>query len=230
MNHLLLFDIDGTLVAGGPAKSAFHDALMAAYGTVGDIEVHEFAGKTDPQIARELLRGAGLDDAAIDAGLPTLFEHYLANLEARLPDQPVRVLPGAVELVRRLAEHDDVALGLVTGNVIGGARLKLGAPGLADHFRIGGFGSDSEERNDLPPIAVQRARTEWGVDFHPERVVVIGDTPRDVECGRAHGFTTVGVATGSYDASALQASGATHVVADFSDVEGSVSRILGLGA
>jgi phosphoglycolate phosphatase-like HAD superfamily hydrolase len=217
VNHLLLFDIDGTLVQGGPAKVAFRDALVATYRTTGPIEVHEFSGKTDPQIARELLRLAGLDDASIDAGLPSLFERYVEGLRDRLPSAPVEVLPGVPELVEVLAREADVALGLVTGNVIEGAKLKLSGPGLGGPFEVGGFGSDSEERNDLPAIALERARARWNVDFAPERVVVIGDTPRDVECGRAHGLKTVAVATGNFTVDALEAAGADVVLADLSD-------------
>lgn len=218
MRRLLLFDIDGTLVQGGPAKVAFHEALITTFETTGPIEVHEFSGKTDPQIARELLRLAGLDDAAIDAGLPTLFERYVAGLGSRLPETPVEVLPGVPDLVDALADQVDVALGLVTGNVEDGARLKLSGPRLDHRFEIGGYGSDSEHRNDLPGIALARARERWGVEFDPREVLVIGDTPRDVECGRAHGLRTIAVATGNYTAAELDAAGADVVVDDFSDL------------
>lgn len=219
MKHLLLFDIDGTLVSGGPAKEAFHQALLETFDTAGSIAVHEFSGKTDPQIARELLVGAGLADDDVDAGLPTLFERYLAGLEERLPANPVTVLPGVVELVRSLDAEAGVALGLVTGNHADGARLKLGATGFGDRFDIGGFGSDSEERNDLPGIALERAQARWGVRFASDAVVVIGDTPRDVECGRAHGFRTLAVATGNYSLDQLSESGPDHLVDDFRDLD-----------
>ena len=153
MTRLLLFDIDGTLVSGGPAKEAFQLAMVEVFGTAGDIEVHEFAGKTDPQIARELLRGAGLDDPRIDRGLPALWDRYLAELEARLPALPMTVLPGVRALVDALeALQAEVALGLVTGNIAGGARLKLGSAGLDAPFPLGGFGSDAEERGGDGPV------------------------------------------------------------------------------
>ncbi len=217
MKRLLLFDIDGTLVSGGPAKVAFHEALVSTYETTGPIEVHEFSGKTDPQIARELLRLAGLDDARIDAGLPTLFQRYVEGLEARLPEVPMQILPGVPELVAALEETADVALGLVTGNVVAGARAKLRGPGLEDRFAVGAFGSDAEQRNDLPGIALGRARTHWDADFAPTDVFIIGDTPRDVECGQAHGLRTLGVATGNFDADTLREAGADVVVTDFTN-------------
>lgn len=228
MRRLLLFDIDGTLVAGGPAKDAFQVAMIAAFGTTGPIQSHPFAGKTDPQIARELLVRAGVTDAEVDRGLPTLYQRYLVELERRLPERPVSVLPGVQALVSALVEVEDVALGLVTGNIAGGARLKLRGPGLDHHFEIGAYGSDSEERNELPGVALARARERWGIDFDAENVVVIGDTPRDVECGQAHGLTTVAVATGSYRTHELEAAGAHHVLPDLSDTIGVRELLVGL--
>jgi phosphoglycolate phosphatase-like HAD superfamily hydrolase len=217
MRRLLLFDIDGTLVSGGPAKTAFHVALLEAFGTAGPIEVHEFAGKTDPQIARELLGRAGLSPKEIEGGLPTLFDRYLAELENRLQASPMTVLPGVAALIESLLGSDEVGLGLLTGNIEGGAALKLGSAGLFRHFRMGAYGSDSAERNDLPGVALDRAEETWGVRFDPSDVYVIGDTPRDVECGLAHDAMTVGVATGNFGAEALWAAGAHHVVEDLSD-------------
>jgi hypothetical protein len=126
MRRLILFDIDGTLVRGGPAKTAFLGAMAETYGTTGDPESVSFGGKTDPQIAREILSGAGLDHAAIDEGFPTLWERYLERLEPALETHPMTVLPGVPELLEGLAMMDGVALGLVTGNIVGGAKLKGG--------------------------------------------------------------------------------------------------------
>ena len=229
MRTLLLFDIDGTLVAGGPAKQAFHVAMLATYGTAGPIETHEFSGKTDPQIARELLREDGLSDAEIDHGLPRLVERYLSELETRLPDVPMRVLPGVETLMTALTDvalAPQIGLGLVTGNVAGGADLKLRGPRLRDPFLIGAFGSDSEERNHLPGLALERARRHWSTDFAAERVWVIGDTPRDVECGQAHGLRTLAVATGNFSAEVLEATGADAVVEDFSDTSAVIDLLM----
>lgn len=225
MRRLILFDIDGTLLRGGPAKEAFRTAMMEAYGTVGDIDVHEFSGKTDPQIARELLTGAGLSDAEVDEGMPRLWAGYREELEARLSDDPVSVLPGVGALMEALAVRAEVALGLVTGNIVAGAELKLRSAGLARHFRngsssfVGGFGSDHEERNHLPAIALRRARESWKVDFAPTAAVLVGDTPRDVACGRFEGIPTVAVATGNFGRAALEAAGADRVFEDFSETE-----------
>lgn len=226
MRRLLLFDIDGTLVRGRAARQAFEVALRAAYGTAGPIDTTDFSGKTDPQIARELLRGAGFDDARIDAGLPALWERYVAELEARIPGEPYRVLPGVRELLDALEATGEAALGLVTGNVLGGARLKLGSVDLFDRFRVGSFGSDDEVRNHLPGIAIRRAREAWGKDFDRADVWIIGDTPLDVACARHEGVRTLAVATGRHAADELEACGADVVVDDLSDLAGGLRVLL----
>jgi phosphoglycolate phosphatase len=214
MRRLILFDIDGTLVRGGPAKVAFEAAMVETYGTTGDVTGVSFAGKTDPQIARELLAGAGFDASLIDRGLPRLWERYLAHLEAHLPRRPMSVLGGVRELLDALAAVDDVALGLVTGNIAGGAELKLGSAGLWERFAVGGYGSDHEERNHLPAVALERARAHWRWDLAPCDSVIVGDTPRDIACGQACGSRTIAVATGSFSREELWAAGADHVVGD----------------
>jgi phosphoglycolate phosphatase-like HAD superfamily hydrolase len=225
MHTLVLFDIDGTLVRGGPAKVAFHTAMLETFGTAGAIDSYDFSGKTDPQIARELLTGAGLDDAAVDAGLAGLWDRYIGELEARIRDEPMRLLPGVAALIEALDAEPDVALGLVTGNIIRGARVKLGSVGLAGSFAVGGYGSDHEIREHLPAIAFERAFEAWGVRFPAESAVIVGDTPRDVECGKHQGTRTVAVATGRVTRERLETTGADAVFDDFSDVA-SVLRAL----
>lgn len=216
MRRLILFDIDGTLVSGRAAKPAFEAAMIETYGTVGDLAGVSFAGKTDPQIARELLSRVGLDRETIDAGLPELWDRYVAHLEEWLDDLPMRVLPGVHELLDALAGLQEVGLGLLTGNIARGAELKLESAGLWERFAIGGFGSDHEERNELPAVALRRARAHWSVQIEAGDAVVVGDTPRDVGCGRAGGTRTLAVATGSYVAAELVEAGADHVLEDLS--------------
>lgn len=227
MRRLVLFDIDGTLVRGGPAKDAFRVAMVATFGTAGPIVGHEFSGKTDPQIARELLRAAGLEDGEIDAGFPELWRRYLAEMEARLEETPMEVLPGVAELLDVLDGVEGVALGLLTGNIVEGARLKLGSVGFAERFPVGGFGSDDEERDRLPAVAIGRAEERWSVEFEPARVTVVGDTPRDVACGLRAGTRTVAVATGRFDRGALQEAGAHRIFDDFSVVDEVMGVLMG---
>jgi len=224
--RLILFDIDGTLVHGGPAKEAFHAAMIATFGTAGDIEVHSFAGKTDPQIARELLEGAGLDEQAVNRGFPVLWRRYLEELETRLIGSPLDVLDGVMEVLEALERSGGAGLGLVTGNISGGARLKLGSVGLAERFRVGSYGSDDEVRNHLPGIAIRRASELFRRSFRPDEVVIVGDTPRDVACGRHACTRTLGVATGQFDARSLEEAGADHVFENLSDTSAVLDALL----
>ncbi len=226
MHTLILFDIDGTLTRGGPAKVAFHTAMLETFGTAGAIESHDFSGKTDPQIVRELLTDAGLEDAAVDAGLAGLWDRYIGELEARIRDNPMRLLPGVADLIEALDAEPDVALGLVTGNIIRGARVKLGSVGLAGFFAIGGYGSDHEIRERLPAIALERAFETWGVRFPAASTVIVGDTHRDVECGKHEGTRTVAVATGRIPRERLETTGADAIFDDFSDVASVIEALL----
>ena len=223
---LLLFDIDGTLTTGGPAKAAFRAALDATFGTVGAIADPDYAGKTDPLILRELLTAAGRAGPEIEARIPAFRRRYVSELETRISDEPVTVLPGVHRLIATLAARADVFLALVTGNVKGGARVKLLSAGIWRHFPVGAFGCDREARNELPPIALERARAHWGRDFRAEETVVVGDTPRDIECARSIGAATVAVTTGRFSAAELARCGAGRVLPGFADARASMAALL----
>lgn len=217
---LILFDIDGTLLtAAGAPRRAFHRAMLEVYGTAGPIATHRFDGKTDPQIARELLTVAGIPDGAIEAGFPSLWSAYLRELgrEFAHPGHVTTVLPGVFALLAALESRSDVVLGLLTGNIAEGAALKLRSAGIDNTFRVGAYGSDCERRDGLPPVAVDRALELTGTRYERDRIVIIGDTPSDVTCGRALGVRALGVATGRHDGAELLAAGAHHVFQDLSD-------------
>lgn len=226
MRRIVLFDIDGTLLRGGPAKGAFCEAMVETYGTEGDVDGVSFAGKTDPQIARQLLRGAGMDHEAIEGRFDELWTRYLGHLEARLPDDPVTVLPGVTDLLAALAAYDDVGVGLLTGNIIGGARLKLKSAGLWDQFHFGSYGSDHEERSQLPAIAVDRARDLWGPSLRAADAIVVGDTPSDVACGKAGGMSTLAVATGRFSLGDLEVTRPDHILEDLCSTTGVVALLI----
>jgi len=226
MRRLLLFDIDGTLIWGGPAKDAFTVAMVETFGTAGDIENFSFAGRTDPEIARGLLASTGMPPEEVERGFPELWRRYLGYLEARLPGHPVDILPGVPALLDALSAEDGIGMGLLTGNILPGAQLKLGSAGLLGHFQIGSYGSDHEVRNELPAIALNRARETWGVEFDPQHVVIVGDTPRDVSCAQREGLRSLAVATGHFDAESLRKTGADAVVEDFTDTDAIVSLLV----
>jgi len=227
--RLVLFDIDGTLLwTDGAGRRAIHRALIEVFGATGP-EDHRFDGKTDPQIVRELMRGVGHDDEHIDARLQGLFIRYVQCLreELRDPAHPSTPLPGVTDLLDALTRRHDVTLGLLTGNLVDGARAKLEAVGIdPDIFVVGAYGSDHELRPELPAIAQRRARTLLGREIPGRDIVVIGDTPADLECGRGLGVRAIGVATGRYTTDALAAHGAVAVFADLSNTDAVMQAIL----
>jgi phosphoglycolate phosphatase-like HAD superfamily hydrolase len=227
---LVLFDIDGTLLlSDGAGRRAIHRALIGVFGSVGPHDYH-FDGKTDPQIVRELMRLEGHRDERIDAVMDDLFARYVQFLHEELhaPGHTPYALPGVLALLDALEARRDVILGLLTGNIEPGARAKLQAVGIApDRFRIGAFGSDHEHRPELPAIAAKRTRDSLGVDVTGAAVVVIGDTPADVTCGRAIGASAIGVATGRFSVDELMSHGAVAAFRDLSDTGAVVRAIAG---
>ena len=212
-------------MTGGPAKNAFCGAMIDTFGTVGNVEEVSFGGKTDPQIARELLVGIDYSVDLIEERFPSLWHSYTERLADELTQCPMQVLPGVHELLNILKRMDDIGVGLLTGNIARGAQLKLDSAGLTEHFVLGSYGADHEEREQLSRIALQRARDMWNPALCPENTVVIGDTPRDVDCGLAIGARTLAVATGSFSSSQLAKTGADRVVIDLTDTDEIVSYL-----
>jgi phosphoglycolate phosphatase len=222
MRRLILFDIDGTLLyADGAGKRAVRDALMEVFGTVGPIGGYSFAGRTDPEIVTHLLRAGGIADEEIEAGLPCLWEVYVGKLAREIGSLDVHPLPGVPDLLARVeAAGGEVVLGMLTGNVREGARLKVDAAGLGfGRFRVGAFGSDHARRAELPAIAVERAREATGVTFAGKEIVIVGDTPLDVACGEHLGVRTIATATGHHPVEELAVCDPDHVFADLSDTD-----------
>lgn len=230
MRKLVLFDIDGTLVRSrGAARRAIHSALLTELGSRPVSDGIRFDGKTDPQIVQELLALAGHADPTEEGAVRRVCDHYVAMLEVELEREPgqICVLEGVTELLDALDARADAVVGLLTGNLEPGARLKLGHAGLEwDRFRVGAFGSDADERRALPPVAVRRAADVMGRTPEGEDVVIIGDTPADVTCGAALGVRALAVATGSYDAASLRAAGAHEVFDDLTDTPSVLEAIL----
>ncbi|HSP32683.1 MAG TPA: HAD family hydrolase, partial [Thermoanaerobaculia bacterium] len=171
--RLVLFDIDGTLVTdGGAARGAFAVALGEVFGYDGDLHRYDFSGRTDPQIASMVLRDAGWRDEDIAARFDALWHTYVAELTKNATADRVRALPGIPELLEALQGDERVTLALLTGNIEPGARLKLAPPSLNDYFPFGAFGSDSANRDELPPIAGERASQIYGYRFTGRDVVI----------------------------------------------------------
>lgn len=203
-------------------------ALQEVFGTAGDSN-YRYDGKTDRQIAREQMRSAGFDDAHIDPRMADVLNAYLTRLTAELERDrtAARICTGVPPLLDALEAHERATLGLLTGNIADGARRKLSAVGIdPNRFRVGAFGSDHEHRPELPGIAKLRALEVMGLDLSGDGIVVIGDTPADIHCGRSLGVRAIGVATGRYTVEELKAHDAAAVFADFSDTEAVVNAIL----
>jgi phosphoglycolate phosphatase-like HAD superfamily hydrolase len=201
---LLLFDIDGTLLLKATAAhvAAVHEALREVYGIADPRGAKvEAAGRTDIEIARDIALLSDVSAERFDDGRDD-FRATCVAAYARLcpPDLSEYVAPGVPALLGALVARDGVRLGLLTGNLEPVARLKLGRAGLAHYFEpwVGGFGSDSEDRTELPAIARRRAGGYPRAD-----TVIIGDTPRDIACARADGLRCIAVATGPFAASQL---------------------------
>jgi len=200
--------------------------MQTVFGATGPIDSYDFRGRTDPRIVWDLMRAAGVADAVIEARLGDCFAAYVAELDTVIGEGAgVRVLPGAAEVVRALAGRQDAVVGLLTGNIEGGARIKLRPTGLWALFQVGAFGSDEIDRRRLPAVACARARALTGREFPFEDVVILGDTPLDVDCARACGAVAVAVATGQHGHDELAACKPDHLFVDFSDVAGTVARI-----
>ncbi len=182
-----------------------------------DLDGYSMAGRTDPQIFRELLERAGAE--LEPERLERLRVRYLEMLEARLAERAPDPKPGVLELLERLADEPSAHLGLVTGNFEEGAKLKLARMGVDHHFAVGAFGSDHADRDRLPGIAMRRAEAHFGTIHAPHQVVVIGDTPADIRCARAAGVRALAVATGPYTRAELLACHPDHALEDLGDVE-----------
>ncbi len=221
---VLLFDIDGTLLnSGGAGRRAMERAFERRCGRRDACDAIRFGGMTDPAIARAGLTavGAPVDDEAI-AGL---LAAYLEALADELPGCHVVVPPG-VEAALDAARAAGAAIGLGTGNVRAGADLKLARVGLHERFVFGGFGSDHEARDQLIRVGARRGAEALGVAVDACRVVVIGDTPKDVDAARAIGAESLAVATGTFSVDELAACAPTWTFRDLSD-PAAVAAMLG---
>jgi len=198
IRKLLLFDIDGTLLhSKGASREAKALAMEEIFGTAGNVRTHSFGGKTDWQILREVLEPHGVTGLQIGQKMP-LFERVFAeNMAKIIGNFDVQPLPGSKELLAYLEQRDDILLGIVTGNTSRTAPVKLKAAGFDPAmFKVGAYGSEADDRNELPKLALNRAIAYARNDIAASDVIVIGDTVNDVRCARAIGGVAVTVFTG----------------------------------
>ncbi len=215
---LILFDIDGTLMdSGGAGTKSMNLAFEELFSVRDGFKGINMAGKTDTQIMKEGLRKYGLNGENGNVGL--FSDRYISHLRREIETPGKHLKPRIRESLELLSSMDDIFLGLLTGNIEAGARIKLGAFGLNSYFPFGAFGNDDEDRNKLLPVAAARFRELHRQHVEYRDCIVIGDTPRDVECAKIYGAYAVAVATGPYRYDSLVASGADLVLKDMSEMD-----------
>jgi phosphoglycolate phosphatase-like HAD superfamily hydrolase len=223
--RVFLFDIDGTLVStGGAGKAALDDAFAAEFNVPfpGDVPV---SGRTDRGIARSLFELHGIEDTG--ENWARFRKAYIARLSGELPKRQGRVLPGVSELLALLQSRAKTAVGLLTGNVPEGARLKLEHYGIYHHFAFGGYGDRDSCRNEVARAALDAARLHVSLPLAGDQVWVLGDTPHDITCARAIGARVVAVATGTFTAAELEVKNPDLLVADLGDTQKLADKLLG---
>ena len=220
----ILFDIDGTLLdSGGAGTSSLNIAFEEIFAIKGAFRSINMAGKTDMQILKEAFELYKIDHS--NGIIPEFYRNYVRLLRERIRKGSGHIKPGIREALRELQARKECILGLLTGNIEEGARVKLDFFGLNSYFSIGAFGSDDEDRNKLLPIAVDKLCQMYSVKVGFRDCVVIGDTPRDISSSKPYGAFSIAVATGPYSAGTLSAAGADFVFDDLSNTEAFLSLL-----
>jgi phosphoglycolate phosphatase len=216
--RLLLFDIDGTLIhSGGAGVHSLKSAFKERFDIDDDLRDIEIAGMTDSGIVASILNKHKIP--ATNENVSAFLDSYVHFLSLELPRRKGTLLPGVLDLLERLKSRPHLVLALLTGNVSRGAQLKLEHYGVWHFFEFGAFADDHRDRNRLGSFARARAKEKHGREFSASEIDVIGDTPRDIACGKALGARTIAVATGTWSRDELAKYDPDFLIDDLSDVE-----------
>src|SRR5437588_1793512 len=222
--RLLLFDIDGTLIhSGGAGVEALKLAFTERFSIHDDLHGIEIAGMTDSGIVISILKKHKIHDTR--ENVTAFLDSYVHFLSLELPRRKGNLLPGVLELLGKLKSRKHLVLGLLTGNVSRGAQLKLEHYGVWHFFEFGAFAEDHHDRNQLGPFARARAKEKHGREFLAAEIDVIGDTPRDIACGKALGARTIAVATGMWTRVQLAEHRPDFLIDDLSNVDRVIETI-----
>jgi len=222
--RLLLFDIDGTLIhSGGAGVYALKSALTERFDIIDDLHDIEIAGMTDSGIVVSILNKHKIP--ATNENVSAFLDSYVHFLSLELPRRVGKLLPGVLELLEKVKSRPHLVLALLTGNVSRGAQLKLEHYGVWHFFEFGAFADDHHDRNRLGTVARARAKEKHGRQFSASEIDVIGDTPRDIACGKAFGARTIAVATGTWSRDQLAKYQPDFLIDDLSDVEGIIDTL-----
>ncbi|MBN2425077.1 MAG: HAD hydrolase-like protein [Calditrichaceae bacterium] len=226
-NFLLLFDIDGTLISGkGIPKQVFYEVVLNRFPYLSPDPGIDLSGQTDPAIVRQVLHSGGYELEINYELIGEILNDFTSLLNERFrgENSPV-VLPGVQSLLETLRQTENCYLGLVTGNIKKGARIKLKSSGLMEYFPVGAFGDDSEIRNDLPPLAMRRAAAYYRQSFTPQNTWIIGDSIYDVRCAHANNLHCLAVASGRTAHRQLEAEKPDILVRSLEEIDGFFNRI-----
>ena len=225
VKNILLFDIDGTLLSSaGAGKDALEKGMAAKFGVDHIVDGLSLSGRTDKGILHDLLRLHGIEHT--EASYETMMKAYLANLPECLKSVQGKILPGIKTMLEDLKTRDDCAVGLLTGNLRAGAKIKLGHFGIFEHFEFGGFGDHHLDRDDVAREALGEIHTRFGKDFSTSKIWVLGDTPLDIKCARAIGAKVLAVATGWHTMKELESHGPDLLFEDLTHTEDVLKKML----
>lgn len=229
MDYLVLFDIDGTLLQMRKGQSVKLFTIMIEEifdRDISELEIPSFAGKTDLQILKEIAELSEIPFESLDMSIERIWERSLELFREYCTVEHIDLMPGIRELIPELDKRENIQLGLLTGNFKGNAYMKLKVFGMDKYFPFGAFGSDNENRDLLPPIAISRANEFRGDElFSKDNTLIIGDSPLDVQCGKASDIPVISVATGLFSKEELEDNDPDVVFEDFRDTGKTIDKI-----
>jgi phosphoglycolate phosphatase-like HAD superfamily hydrolase len=225
--RLVLFDIDETMITSdGAGRRAISRVLKDRYDIDPNKIKLSMSGKTDPQILTEIMTESGIEKSEIASAIPSIIEEYLVHLETEIRETRHYIVhDGVEEILAALATMENAFLGLLTGNVERGARMKLERFKLNHHFPLGAYGSDSASRLDLPHVAKLRADEHFKTTFEPREIVVIGDSIFDVLCAKHYGAVSLAVNSGRTTREELAAQNPDHLFPTLADTQSVIKAI-----